>query len=208
VGIDSSVYIPSGRRIIRLNHTNGTPMDSSEELATTNSINPRITVGSDGKLYVSNGASNPADGKFYSFSQSLQTLWSVSAPYNYYSGPALGSNGILVVNNTGTSIWAYKTQIGITNNGGKIPSAFKLYQNYPNPFNPATTIKFDILKSAYTKLTIYDILGKEVAKLVDEEMEPDSYEITWDGSNFASGTYIYEIESGDFKDIKKLILVK
>jgi hypothetical protein len=92
--------------------------------------------------------------------------------------------------------------------GQKVPTVFKLYQNYPNPFNPVTAIKFDVPRSVYTKLTIYDILGKEVAVLIDKKMEPNSYEISWDGTNFASGIYIYKIESGDFKDIKRMVLVK
>ena len=89
-----------------------------------------------------------------------------------------------------------------------VPMVYKLYQNYPNPFNPVTTIKFDVPKSAYTRLTIYDILGKEVVKLIDKKMEPNSYEVTWDGTDYSSGTYIYKLESGDFTDVKKMILIK
>jgi hypothetical protein len=89
-----------------------------------------------------------------------------------------------------------------------IPKVFSLYQNYPNPFNPKTTIKFDVPKSTYVKLIIYDILGREVMKLIDEKIEAGSYNITWDGSGFASGTYIYKLVTNDFTDIKKMILVK
>ncbi len=208
VGTDSSVYVPSGRRIIRLNHTNGIPIDSSEELATTNSINPRITIGLDGKLYVSNGASNPSDGKFYSFSPSLQTLWSVPAPYNYYSGPALGSNGILVVNNQGTNIWAYRTTIGITNNGNNTPEGFKLFLNYPNPFNPKTIISYELQVTGYIKISVYDINGKHISDLVNQIQIAGKHETEFDGSNFSSGIYFYKLETDGYKDVKKMIFVK
>ncbi len=98
--------------------------------------------------------------------------------------------------------------VSILNNSGVIPKVYTLYQNYPNPFNPSTTIKFDIPKSTYAKLIIYDILGREVMKLIDEKIDAGSYDITWDGSGFASGTYIYKLVTNDFTDIKKMILVK
>jgi hypothetical protein len=98
--------------------------------------------------------------------------------------------------------------VSVLNNSGVIPKVYTLYQNYPNPFNPSTTIRFDIPKSTYAKLIIYDILGREVMKLIDEKMEAGSYDISWDGSGFASGTYIYKFVTDDFTDIKKMILVK
>jgi hypothetical protein len=98
--------------------------------------------------------------------------------------------------------------VSVLNNTGVIPKVYTLYQNYPNPFNPSTTIKFDIPKSTYAKLIIYDILGREVMKLIDEKIEAGSYDISWDGSGYASGTYIYKLVTNDFTDIKKMILVK
>ncbi len=98
--------------------------------------------------------------------------------------------------------------VSVLNNSGVIPKVFALYQNYPNPFNPSTTIRFDIPKATYAKLIIYDILGREVMKLIDEKMEAGSYDISWDGSGFASGTYIYKFVTSDYTDIKKMILVK
>jgi len=98
--------------------------------------------------------------------------------------------------------------VSVINNSGIIPTTYNLYQNYPNPFNPSTTIRFDIPKATYTKLIIYDVLGREVMKLIDEKVEAGSYDISWDGSNFASGTYIYKLVTNDFTDIKKMILVK
>lgn len=91
------------------------------------------------------------------------------------------------------------------------PKEFTLYQNYPNPFNPSTTIKFSIIPSLSTVrvlLKVFDILGREVATLVNEQMTPGNYEVEFDGSNLPSGVYFYRIQAGSFIDTKKLILVK
>jgi hypothetical protein len=83
-----------------------------------------------------------------------------------------------------------------------------LAQNYPNPFNPATSIKFSLPKQSHVKLVIYDVLGKEIATLVNDELKAGVYNKTFDGSNFASGVYFYRIDAGDFTDVKKMVLVK
>jgi hypothetical protein len=89
-----------------------------------------------------------------------------------------------------------------------IPSSFKLFQNYPNPFNPVTNIKYQIAKSSFVKLTIYDLLGREIAVLVNEKLSPGIFEVNWDGSNYSSGIYFYKLVSGDFSETKKLVLMK
>jgi len=89
-----------------------------------------------------------------------------------------------------------------------IPIKYNLYQNYPNPFNPVSNIKFDIAKSSNVKLVVYDLLGREVKTLVNEFTQAGQYEVKFDGSNLASGTYFFKIEAGDFTDVKKMILVK
>jgi ligand-binding sensor domain-containing protein len=89
-----------------------------------------------------------------------------------------------------------------------IPSSFKLYQNYPNPFNPMTTIEFEIPEKASVKLIVYDILGREVGKLVDKELEPGRYKVNFDASELSSGVYFYRLEAGKFADVKKMLLVK
>jgi hypothetical protein len=97
---------------------------------------------------------------------------------------------------------------GVNVAGTDIPTVFKLYNNYPNPFNPATTFKYDIPKTSLIKITIFDVLGKEVEVLVNETKTPGRYEIKWDASNYASGAYMYKFESDEFTDIKKMMLVK
>jgi hypothetical protein len=105
--------------------------------------------------------------------------------------------------------------IGIKPISSEIPNNFKLYQNYPNPFNPATTIKFDVPYSPLSfgeglrvRLTIYDVLGKEVAALVNNQLNPGSYQVKWDASGFSSGVYFYRLQTGEYFEIKKMILFK
>jgi hypothetical protein len=105
----------------------------------------------------------------------------------------------------------------------RIPSDYKLSQNYPNPFNPSTKIKFDIPLSplsslpaserergagGFVTLKIYDILGREVAMLVNEQLKPGTYEVEWDGSNYPSGVYYYRLITGEFSETKRMVLIK
>ncbi len=89
-----------------------------------------------------------------------------------------------------------------------LPSEFSLYQNYPNPFNPSTTINYEIPKQSFVKLKIYDILGREVKTLVNEEKSAGNYKVTFDASGLASGIYFYRMQAGSFVETKKLILLK
>ncbi len=103
--------------------------------------------------------------------------------------------------------------VGINNNGTKIPSSYSLSQNYPNPFNPITKIKLEIpqdvkRKTSDVKLVVYDILGKEFAKLVNEQLQPGTYEVTFDGSTLYSGVYFYKIVADNFVETRKMILLK
>jgi fibronectin type 3 domain-containing protein len=89
-----------------------------------------------------------------------------------------------------------------------LPEVYAISQNYPNPFNPTTSIKYQLPKNSFVTISIYDMLGREVANLVNEEQEAGYYEFSFDGSQLSSGTYIYKITAGDFTDSKKLLLVK
>jgi len=87
-----------------------------------------------------------------------------------------------------------------------------LHQNYPNPFNPVTKISFAIpvvtANFAVTTLKIYDVLGREIKKLVNEYKQPGTYEIEFDASFLSSGVYFYKLQSGNFSAIRKMVLIK
>ena len=89
-----------------------------------------------------------------------------------------------------------------------IPTVFKLEQNYPNPFNPSTIIKFAVPEKSNVLIKIYDILGGEVATLVNEELDAGWYEKSFNASALASGVYIYRMNAGNFISTKKMLMVK
>jgi hypothetical protein len=92
--------------------------------------------------------------------------------------------------------------------GKDIPTAYSLSQNYPNPFNPTTNIQFTIPKDEYVKLVVYDITGKIVKELVNGHKSAGTYNIEFNASGYASGTYYYKLEAGDYNSIQKMMLVK
>ncbi len=90
----------------------------------------------------------------------------------------------------------------------ELVKTFTLLRSYPNPFNPTTSIRFDLVNSEMVSLTVHNIMGQEVARVVNESMEAGSHEIFVDMQSFASGVYLYRIEAGNFVDMKKMVLVK
>ena len=88
------------------------------------------------------------------------------------------------------------------------PKDFRLYQNYPNPFNPSTKIKFDLPNSGFTTLKVYDMLGREAAELVNEELSAGSYEFSWNAHSLSSGTYFFELKTKEYSIRKKMMLIK
>ncbi|MCJ7554712.1 MAG: T9SS type A sorting domain-containing protein, partial [Ignavibacteriaceae bacterium] len=89
-----------------------------------------------------------------------------------------------------------------------IPGTFALGQNYPNPFNPSTTINFALPQTSNVVLKVYDVLGREVATLLNGEKAAGNYEVNFDASQFASGMYIYTLQAGNFSTSKKMMLMK
>lgn len=92
---------------------------------------------------------------------------------------------------------------------GEIPASFGLHQNYPNPFNPTTSIKYDVASRANVRLTVYDMLGKQVATLVDRTHTPGTYRVTFDASHLTSGVYILSMKAvGSFHAVRRMVLTK
>jgi subtilisin-like proprotein convertase family protein len=122
---------------------------------------------------------------------------------------ATGNTGVL-------RAWRMELQFlqsvsGIVQQGDASPAAFSLLQNSPNPFNPSTKIRFSIpvgTGHAPSLLKVYDLLGREVATLVNENLQPGSYEVTFDASGLASGLYLYRLQAGAFAETKKMILMR
>jgi len=130
----------------------------------------------------------------------------LSAPLNALHfkdgyGWAVGRNGLVLRTEDGAS-WIDET------NGKSYPNKFSLSQNYPNPFNPSTTIEFSLPKSEFVELKVFNILGKEVTTLVYDKLQAGNRTYTFDGKNLASGVYYYRLVAGDYRDVKKMILLR
>ena len=118
------------------------------------------------------------------------------------SQPAISGKGEVNIQSRLTSLF-------ITVGGqSELPKEFSLSQNYPNPFNPTTTIRYALPKAAHVTLRVFDILGREVATLVNADQEAGFKSISFDAGAFASGVYLYKVEAGTFIDVKKMVVLK
>ena len=112
---------------------------------------------------------------------------------------------------SGTNCYVLKTAdptSGIENISSEVPNGYSLNQNYPNPFNPVTNLEFGISKLGFVSLKVFDVLGKEVATLINSFLSAGTYKYDFDGSNLSSGVYFYKLETDGFVDTKKMYLVK
>jgi len=126
----------------------------------------------------------------------------------FNAGVALGSaasDGKVV----GSTMWKFGHVVtSVSNNASGIPDKFALNQNYPNPFNPSTSFTYEISKAGVVSVKIYDLLGREVATLVNEFKQAGSYSATWNAANFGSGVYFCKMQSGSFGETRKMMLMK
>ncbi len=196
-----------------------------------------VAGGSTGMLYTSNGGTNwismtvPGSGSVNGFAggYGYGEMFYTRGTSIYYTTNS-GVNWITATTQTGTythmhraresgnyNIWAirnnggiskYTFPIGIKPISSEVPNLFILHQNYPNPFNPVTKIKFDIPKSAYTEIKIYDNLGREVYTLVSQVITAGKYEIEWNAVNYPSGVYYYKLNSDNYSETRKMVLIK
>ena len=119
-----------------------------------------------------------------------------------------GSNNVTILYNN--------TPVSVDDNSSNLIEGFMLSQNYPNPFNPTTKIKYTIptaiirqaQSEVFASLNIYDVLGNEIATLVNEEKSVGSYQVEFDGAELTSGIYFYRLRAGNFTETKKMLLLK
>lgn len=104
--------------------------------------------------------------------------------------------------------WLNAVLTGVNQTSTEVPVSYLLEQNYPNPFNPVTNINFSMVKSGNAKLTVFDVTGKEIEVLINENLSAGSYTADFDASKLTSGVYFYRLEANDFVQTKKMMLVK
>lgn len=173
------------------------------------------SISSDKIIYTSSTITTPTT--FFTPAIISQTYYPQSSTRDYkpqvieFYNPT-GEMGIVWVGVDGTSRKVYWNRLGQTTNvnnvSNEIPNEYELFQNYPNPFNPVTNIKFSLVESGLVSLKIYDVLGKEVAVLLNENKQAGVYEFQFDASKLSSGVYFYTLQTGDFIQTKRMTLVK
>ena len=124
---------------------------------------------------------------------------------------SLATSGPYLFAGTGSGVWRRSLSemvTGVADSHDGVPIEFSLNQNYPNPFNPTTTISYDLSANSFVTLKVYDILGREVATLVNERENAGTYSVKFDGSRLASGIYFYRLTAGSYISTRKLALMK
>ena len=119
----------------------------------------------------------------------------------FMSGGADGIPAVILKSTNGGNIFVKQI-------GSGVPSEYSLEQNYPNPFNPVTIIRFQIKDSRFVMLKVHDVIGREVATLINEKLQPGTYEVQFSGDKLSSGIYIYRLSAGDYVETKKMMLIK
>jgi hypothetical protein len=162
---------------------------------------------------------SPDTGYIVGYGQAIYIYKTTNGGINWIGQNLLAylSSVFFINNNVGYAIGLdgriFKTTTGgvvtnITPLSSEFPNVYMLYQNYPNPFNPTTNIRFEIQRSSLVKLIVYDILGKEVTTLVNENLNAGSYQINWDGTGFPSGVYFYKLITDEYINVKKMVFIK
>ena len=131
-----------------------------------------------------------------------------NTPKTYSYSDATGFTGSYVyrlkqIDQDGSFKYSQSVEVSIS-----APEQFALAQNYPNPFNPTTNISFTLPSKGFVSLKVFDMLGREVATIVSEEMSAGSYSKQWNAANISSGIYFYRLQAGSFTETKKLVLLR
>lgn len=155
------------------------------------------TAGAKGNVRYSSNNGGNWTGQNTGTSFTLRSIFMI----DNLNGWVVGDNGVILATDNGG--W-----VGVQNISSEIPDGFSLQQNYPNPFNPSTKIKFAIPVSSFVKLAVYDMLGREVSSLVNEQLNAGTYEYEFEAAGLNSGIYFYKISTESFSDVKKMILIK
>ncbi len=155
----------------------------------------------DGQIFETNNSGLPQETRPSALAVNGSTMRGGTTEVNFYMGSF--ENAI-----DGAKVYKLTYIVGVEQISSEVPSGYSLSQNYPNPFNPSTKIKFDILESCIVKLTVFNTLGQEVALLLNENLTYGSYEYEFDAQGLTSGVYFYKLQTENFSETKKMLLVK
>lgn len=203
INADGNIFAGTGGGGVFLSTTNG---DTWSQTGLRNTWVHSLAINSTGNLF----AGTRYDGIFRSGDNGnnwTQTNSGFTA--NFASCIAINDGGYVFVGTLGSSVFrSVGSTTSVKESGENIPTKFSLSQNYPNPFNPTTTIEYSIPRASLVKMQVYDILGREVATLINEVKSAGTYTATFNAANIPSGVYFYRLQAGSFTETKKLILLR
>jgi hypothetical protein len=217
-GLESIKYLPDSKTISIYREPNSTfvgykllshnmpTLKSIEWYDGYNTSNPDlfswISYGQIDTLYDSGG-----DGAV-SFFGTEATNIQAGGEFIFWVGISIGDNEAEMLTNMSQVEAKYSLITSVEESSLPIPTDYQLKQNYPNPFNPSTKIQFSIPQSEYVSLKIYDVLGNEVAGLINQDLSAGSYDIQFNANNLSSGIYFYQLITGSYSETKKMNLIK
>ncbi len=205
-------YIPGQTYTITISHSSGNKfvnVNATTRLGTTAAVAGSFVAGSGSALYTG------ADGGIYAPTHLVDVIvfqWKApaagSGPVTLYTS---GFQGTSTGSKTGESSKSSQTAVEVTTGVNQIleqPHEFALFQNYPNPFNPSTTIQYELPVNNNVTLSVYNVLGKEVATLVNGTIEAGVHSVQFNAANLSSGIYFYTLRAGNYVENKKMMLLK
>ena len=222
-----SPQVQGSVRYVYLNWSNGG--DTNQNIIVNGALNLTATYKVQYKLVIVSSQGNTFGGNnfydsaaYFQFGVNSRTIINGGTTYYFRGWTGAGVGGYTSPDSTGLDsvvTWALHNPVleqarwtswpnSIRQIGSEIPLVYNLFQNYPNPFNPSTTIKYDIVNQGIVRISIYDILGKEVNTLVNSLHSPGKYEVVMNVDNLSSGIYYYKITAGNFNAVKKMIIIK
>lgn len=167
-----------------------------------------ISVDNEGTSYFGTDSNS-----LYAINKEGNTTWKFNSQskINFSTPPVIGKDNMLYIGSADSSLYA----IGQSDSSSvdvplrdDLPNKVSLKQNYPNPFNPTTTIKYSLPEATEVKLTVYNLLGQQVAELVDTRKQTGTYTVTFDAGQLSSGVYIYKLQTESFSKSRKMLLLK
>lgn len=206
-----------GKIIVSANVDTNRIYQSTDQGVTWTKIAERPVAGFVKSMFVV-GNTIFADANYGKFHRSIDggITWinihsGLSNSISYYSSHEIISDTLYIGTGSSSGVWKRAlSDFGITNIFNEFigPSSVKLYQNYPNPFNPSTTISYQLSVGGMVSLKVFDVLGNEVANLINEEQAQGSYSVNFNSNSLSSGIYFYRLSSGKFLETKSMLLIK
>ncbi len=160
------------------------------------------------RIYLLDGAAETLLGKTYGTNSALQ--WNVPGDLSnsLFYKVSIAPFSFPALTDTSDNSFTILGPVAVNPENNKLPVSFQLMQNYPNPFNPTTNFGFRISEFGFVSIKVYDVLGREVKTLVNEEIPAGSYKVIFDAGDLSSGVYFYKMQAGSFTDTKKFILLR